>query len=625
MDFRFNTVLKEHYAFLVADAEGQVTSGEHGLYDRDTRFLSRYAWGWSQDGRDLQTLTSETPRLDRYYAHHASIAGPSQRLAVRRALSFGASGFVDELIFENTSGEEQLLDLKLGVGADFKDLFEVRGWQGLVRLEPDAEVSPAAVTFGLTSSDGLRQGVTVSLEGPDASVSCAETGEGAGAACEFAWKLTLAAGAVERLRVRVTIDNPLAGPPGRAEDYSTWRERFSSLRPPGELRRVVERAVDDLRGLLLYPAEGQLPAAGIPWFVAAFGRDALLTANLLLPYAPQVAAGTLRYLGRHQGSKDDPRRGEQPGKIMHELRFGELTRTGRAPHSPYFGTVDATPLYLMLLEQHRLTTGSLELVRELAPVWEAGLEWMLGPADVDGDGFLEYVPDRDGGLAVQAWKDSHDSMCHADGSLAEGAVAVAEVQGYAYAAMRAAAIWCSLLGDVPRAAELEARAEALAHRFHEVFWLERLGTYAMALDGDKRPLEVLSSNAGQLLWTGIVPPGATERLVRTLEGDELWSGWGIRTLGSAEVRYNPVSYHNGSVWPHDSALIAAGMARYGYKAAARRVARALLDLAAAQTDLRLPELVAGYPRDERPPVPYPVACRPQAWDAAAVIHLLRYL
>ncbi len=622
MDFRFNTVLKEHYAFLVADSDGQVTSGEHGLYDRDTRFLSRYAWGWSQDGKPLQTLNSETPRLDSYFGHHASIAGPSQRLAVRRAVRFGASGFLDELHFENTSREEQTLDLKLEVGADFKDLFEVRGWKGLERLEPEVATSPAGVTFSLTSSDGVRQAVSLTFTGPEATVCAPEEG---GSACRFGWKLVLAAGASRSLTVSVTVENPLADALSGVEDYATWRERFSSLKPPGDLRRVVERAVDDLRGLLVYTAEGPLPTAGIPWFVAAFGRDALLTANLLLPYAPQVAAGTLRYLGRHQGTKDDPRRGEQPGKIMHELRFGELTRTGRAPHSPYFGTVDATPLYLMLLEQHRLTTGSLDLVRELAPTWEACLEWILGPADVDGDGFLEYVPDHDGGLAVQAWKDSQDSMNHADGSLAEGAVAVAEVQGYAYAALRAAAIWYSLLGDVPRAAELEARAEALATKFHEVFWLEHLGTYAMALDGEKRPLEVLSSNAGQLLWTGIVPPGATERLVRTLEGEELWSGWGIRTLGTSELRYNPVSYHNGSVWPHDSALIAAGMARYGYKAAAKRVARALLDLAAAQSDLRLPELVAGYPRDERPPVPYPVACRPQAWDAAAVIHLLRYL
>jgi len=290
------------------------------------------------------------------------------------------------------------------------------------------------------------------------------------------------------------------------------------------------------------------------------------------------------------------------------------------PFARYYGTVDATPLFLVLLGRYLDLTGDLALVRELKPNWEAALAWMAA-ADLDGDGLLEFAPSG-GGLSVHSWKDSHDSMSHKDGRLAEPPLAVSEVQGYAYAAHLAAREFYRALGEEERAREEERRAQALFALIQERFWLEELGTYALALDRRKTPLRVKASDAGHLLWAGAVPEERARKLARTLLSEELWTGWGVRTLGAKEARYNPLSYHNGSVWPHDTALFAGGLFRYGLRAEGEQVAQALLELALSQPDLRLPELVGGFPREEGlPPVPYPVACRPQAWDAAALVYL----
>ncbi len=612
MDFSRNVVLKEHYTFFVGDAGGHARDDEHGLYSRDTRLLSRYAWRLLPAGEGaFQTLVAMSPRPDLFHAHDALIDGPSQRLAVRRRLVARADGLVDDLEVANTSLERQSLSLELEVEAEFADLFEARGWHRRDRDRPEVQVGERDLVLARTADDGVRQAVALSFD-----ALAAARPDGAD------WELSLAPGEHVRLQVRVRIDNPLDQAPHAPMPYDTWRAGFAAL-PPAPDPRVLARAIDDLRGLLLFTPEGPVPAAGIPWFVAAFGRDALLTAHMLLPHRSDVAEGTLRYLAARQGTRVEPFHAEEPGKILHEVRYGELSRLGRVPHSRYFGTVDATPLFLTLIEAHRQALGHDALVRELRASWEAALGWLLDAADVDGDGFVEFTPAAPGeGLTVQSWKDSSDSMSHADGGLAEGALAVSEVQGYTFAAFRAAAGWYRALGETAAAADWEQRAATLQQRFHAAFWLDDLETYAMALDGDKRPLRVRNSDAGQLLWTGIVPTSHAPRLVRSLFGTATWSGWGLRTLGEGERRYNPVSYHNGSVWPHDTALFAAGLAAYGFHAEARTVRDALYALAAAQPDLRLPELVGGYVRDERPPVPYPVACRPQAWDAAALVFLL---
>ena len=662
MDFRRNVVLKEDSTFFVADEHGTAEGGEHGLFDHDTRYLSRYAWTFRDgDGRDLQTLLSETPRPDTYHAHHALFEIEAQRLAVRRTMHMHAGGFDDELVLENTSLDRRVIELSLVTSSDFLDLFEVRGWGGRASTGTTAvreHTTTTSITYAHDADVG-EQRVALRFDPADAATDGRAT-----------WRQELAPGARAVVRVTCAIHDPAVPTRHQAESYPAWRAAFGAV-PVGPEPRVTARAVDDLRGLLLFTEDGPVPAAGIPWYVAVFGRDALLTAHMLLPHRPDVAKGTLRHLARFQGRAMDAASGEQPGKILHEIRYGPLTRAGSVPFGPYYGTVDATALFLMLLAEHRRATNDARLVHDLRPAWEAALHWLVEHGDVDGDGFVEYVPRDDGEwLRVQSWKDSRDSMSHADGSLARGAIAVSEVQGYTYAAFHAAAAAYRELGESEQAAAWAERASALARRFHEAYWLDDLGTYAMALNGDKRPLAVVSSDAGQLLWTGIVPRSHAPRLVKTLFSPASWSGWGVRTLGANEVRYNPVSYHNGSVWPHDNAVIAEGLLHYGFEREARRIRDAVLDLAAAEHDRRLPELVAGYPRafaqdldagtlganadgnadperdagvgaaarantgtgaaddapawrpDESPAVPYPVACRPQAWDAAAIVRLL---
>jgi glycogen debranching enzyme len=612
MDFQGNIVLKENYSFLVSDADGAARGGEKGLYDRDTRFLARYAWDL---GEGFQTLLLHTPRPDTLHERRGRLRGHGQEVGVERELSLAAGKLSDVVTVENTSMERQELTLRLELGADFADLFEVRGWFAHAREAPTRQVTADAVTYRHRADDGVEQRVEVRFSwGP-------QRFEGETAVFEA----QLQPGERLRIEVETILHNPVGSErPGPA--YDAWRASFAELLGRSGTP-ALRQAVDDLRSLLLFTAEGPVLAAGIPWFVAAFGRDALLAAHLLLPDRRDVAEGTLRYFARLQARSNDPFRAAQPGKIPHEMRFGELARTGEVPHAPYYGTVDATALFVMLLGALE-DSGADTLVEELAPAWKAALDWMTGPGDPDGDGFLEFVattPHSGTGLSVQSWKDSGDSMAHADGTLATGAIAVCEVQGYAFAAYRAAAGFHRRLGDGDEADRWLERAERLKERFHAAFWLEDLGTYALALDGAKRPLAVKSSDAGQLLWTGIVPERVAGRLVTTLFDEDSFSGWGFRTLGARERRYNPVSYHNGSVWPHDTALIAAGLERYGFHEEARRVARAMLELADSQPDRRLPELVAGYPRRQEPPVPYPVACRPQAWDAAAAVYLSRLL
>ncbi len=617
MDLSKNIVLKENYTFLVMDARGAVSeAGETGLYNRDTRFLSRYEWSFS---RPVRVLRSYAPELNRVDIHYSEFDGSFQAVGIERRVELEPLLMRDRLSVENTSLRPMSVEIVLRVGSDFVDMFEARGITGRAgNVRPARAIGAEQSRVEYEAADGLRFATTVrSNPAPEQN----ETGE-------MRFQLRLEPGGRRAITVGVELSTELEdGRMGPA--YSVWQGVAESERTRLSSRdarhaEVFDRAVADMRGLMLFTDVGPIPAAGIPWFVAAFGRDSILTSLLLLSLWQEPAVGTLRYLGRHQATETDERRAAAPGKILHELRFGELSRTGEVPFGPYYGSVDSTPLYLILLDAVAELTGSRELVEELRPAWEAALDWLIEYGDPDGDGFLEYHGSPAGtgqGLPIQSWKDSDDSMTHADGTLANGPLAPSEVQGYAYAALQAGAGLCAAVGDTARAGELVVQAQRLAELFHAHFWLESRGTYALALDGQKRPLAVQNSNAGHLLWSGIVPESHAPRLRDTLFSEELWTGWGFRTLGSQELRYNPLSYHNGSVWPHDTALTAAGLARYGYADDARVIRNALYDLAATQPDHRLPELVGGYRRTLGPPVPYPVACRPQAWDAAALIFL----
>ncbi|WP_448568084.1 glycogen debranching N-terminal domain-containing protein [Thermus sp.] len=580
--------LKEDDTYLVLNERGFAEEEAEGFYRHDTRFLARYRLTLPEG---LTLLQTRSPRPDHLVQDWARFGGPDGELYLRRTLRV-ARGRVEEVLrFQNLGRAPQEVIVGLEIEPSFQDLFQARGWHPASRERKD---------LVHRAPDGVEQRIALDPSPPQGGFRAFLPPQGE---ATLSW--------------RVVLESPL-GEGDALPSYEAFLAAFPE--PQGPWEEVFRQALLDLRALLLATPQGPMPAAGIPWFVAPFGRDSLLTAFMLLPWGKEVARGVLRYLARRQGMVQDPFREEEPGKILHEVRLGELSRLGRVPFARYYGTVDATLLFLVLLGRYLDLTGDLALVQELRPHWEAALAWMEA-ADLDGDGLLEFVPSG-GGLSVQAWKDSHDSMSHQDGRLAEAPLAVSEVQGYAYAARLAAATFYGALGEGKRAEEERRRAEELFRAIQDRFWLEELGTYALALDKRKEPLRVKASNAGHLLWAGAVPEERVDLLLTTLLSEELWTGWGLRTLGAKEARYNPLSYHNGSVWPHDTALFAGGLFRYGRKAEGQKVAQALLDLARSQPDLRLPELVGGFPREAGlPPVPYPAACRPQAWDAGAVVYL----
>ncbi|WP_045234114.1 glycogen debranching N-terminal domain-containing protein [Deinococcus pimensis] len=600
-------VLKENELYWVGDGQYVVTEGEAGLYRRDTRFLSLYEW--QLDGERPQPLVQHL----RYpwWLHEVSgnaNLGYTMHTGLERDLTLTGAALHDRV--RVTRYRDVARELRLRLAADFKDMFEVRGWPAQPPRDVRVTSGEGRVEFTYTAQDGLVVRALVETSPP-----ARWDGEA------LVWDVT------GDLDVSVTVHALQGDESPREADVAAIEQDYARWTPATTLAdardtEVLTRSLQDLRSLLFWTPQGPFPAAGIPWFVAPFGRDSLIMAHLLLPHHPEVALGVARYLAARQGVKHDDVTLEEPGKILHEERNGELTRTGRTQHRPYYGTVDATPLFVWLCGE--LAKRDPAVGAELAPHWQAALTWMETIGDADGDLLLEYTPDEDG-IRNQVWKDSGDSTFFETGEDAEGHIAVVEVQGYAYAAYLAGADLYEAAGDAGRAAHYRDLAGRLRAVFHEKFWWPERGTYVHGLGGDKRPMRVLVSNAPHTLWTGIVPEEHAASVTAVALSEELWTGWGIRTLGAREPRYNPVSYHNGSVWPHDTALAALGMARYGLTEEAGRVARALYDAARWAADARLPELFAGFEREDGPPVPYPAACHPQGWDAVlpvALAHLL---
>ena len=605
------TVLKENETCVVLDADGGCSARATGIYRRDTRYLSDYTWMAAGEGLKSQVLRCDT-REDRLLQTVALKRDVSVVALLERELTVRQDGFDERWLITQHSADPTPFTLSLAVVGDGRDLFAVfsEKAQALFTAGMKQRHDGQGLWLERTAGDGVKMRVHV-----------------AGAPADLLWTLHLAPSEQRTIEVSITLsasDDPATA--GELPSYADWRAQHTTrLAQHGE-QAVLERAIDDLRMLMLSTEHGLYPAAGMPHFVTVFGRDALITSMMLLPTWPQVAEGVLRYLATHQGRAVDAFREEEPGKILHEMRRGELSRTGRVPFGRYYGSVDSTALFLMALNEYWAATGSDALLRELRPAWEAAVEWLASHQQVQGGddaGLIAFKPSGSG-LLVQSWKDSHDSMVHADGSQALPPLAVAEVQGYAFAAFGAVAGFCEALGDTARATAYRERARLLGEVFDRRFWLDDLGTYAMALDGSQQPLRVLSSDPGHLLWCGIVPAERAARLVGTLMSPALWSGWGLRTLGANERAFNPVSYHNGSVWPHDTALFAAGLAGYGFHDELRVVAQGLFDLAASQPLGRLPELVSGHAREPGlGPVLYTHACRPQAWAAAALPFLAR--
>lgn len=590
--------------FVVTQPDGTIDPGTwQGVFHRDVRVLSGLAL--TVDGVAPPLLSSQRDGADRAHAVHVMAAtahgDPTALLLRRRRIG---TAFSEELEVRVHAGEVDAT-IELAVAADLAALLPLKHTLDRpdeAALEPDGDQLVAR---------GARAAVTVRLDGADAHLDRGHLRMPVRAGVGRPWRATLV--------VQPTFDGD--PPPPRPAPVA------SSLRldtPSTAWRRTVASSRADLDGLRVQvPSMGlSYLGAGAPWFLALFGRDTLLTAWQSLITGPEIALDVLRALAAHQGVTEDPRTSEEPGRILHELRTGGSGVFGLPPRTPYYGTVDATPLFVMLLGELRRWGAPDDELKALLPAARAALRWCGDYGDRDGDGFVEYTS-HPGGLDNQGWKDSGDAMVHADGSRAPGPIALAEVQGYVHAAHLALAELETALGDPAEADGLRARAAALRAAFVDAFWLPEQDLVAMALDGDKRPLAVASSNPGHCLWSGLLPREVGEAAAARLAADDLTTSWGVRTLGSRERAYNPLAYHLGSIWPHDSAIVAAGLARYGHADGARRVTAGLLRAAEA-FDWRLPELLAGFSADDLPhPVPYPVACSPQAWSATAPLLLLR--
>jgi len=513
--------------------------------------------------------------------------------------------------------------LALKFDADFADIFEVRGTRRTrkgVRSGPF--VIEDRIVFSYVGLDEVERTTRISLS-PVGTLLTNGTA---------LFTFHLQPRATERIYVAVDCEIGIS-PAGRplydvalqsiANEASQLRSEAAELESSkGEFNDSLERGCSDIFMMLTRTPQGLYPYAGVPWFSVPFGRDGIITALQMLWINPSIARGVLGFLAMTQATESDDAADSSPGKIVHEMRRGEMAALGEIPFRQYYGSVDSTPLFVMLAGEYYNRTADRPFIEQIWPNIEAALNWIDQYGDSDKDGFVEYARHSDKGLVHQGWKDSHDSVSHSDGQLAEAPIALCEVQGYAYAAKRAAAQLCIALGNWSRGKELESQAQVLKERFDRTFWCEEKATYALALDGSKNQCQVRSSNPGHCLYTGIASPERVARIVHTLISETSFSGWGIRTLDSSEIRYNPMSYHNGSVWPHDNALIASGFSRSGFKQEALQVFTSIFDLSQSVRLNRLPELICGFPRLERQgPTLYPVACSPQAW-AAGSIHMM---
>lgn len=631
-DVTRTTVIKAGNAFCVAGLEGEIApDGRSGLgaFLDDCRHLCRHAVRLNGVVPRLLVSSDQAGAAAVYELTNPAIRSPEaplplQALRVRLERRMRPDG-MDETIrlhLYHPSPVELALDVL--IDADFRPMLELRGLMEPIPRGVERDARGGTLRLSCVGLDGWRRETVVS--GREAIA----TGEG------LRWRLRLTPREDRELWVsyRFAASEPEDRPPparrrtaGRVarravRDAEAWLADRARIETDDELvDRVLRRSLLDLR-LLVSDLDGQpYVAAGVPWYATLFGRDALICALQVMAFDGSLAAGTLRLLAAHQGSRRDDRHDEEPGRIIHELRLGELARVDRTPLTRYYGTVDATPLFLILLCRQVAWTGSTSLLSELRPAVDAALAWLDG-ADSDGDGLIEYRRRAPGGLEHQGWKDSSDGICDEDGRPLAPPIALAEAQAYAIRAREEVAALLEHLGERGRAEELRRRA-IRGRAALEALWLPDLQAYAMALDGTKRPSRALASNQGHLLWARAIPPGRASAVRDRLMSPGLFSGWGVRTLAVDEAAFNPVGYHTGSVWPHDSAIAAAGLREYGFDADFRRVTEGLLDAAAAFHEYRLPELFAGFSRDDyEAPVPYPVACRPQAWAAGSVPYLL---
>lgn len=655
--------LKYGEAFAVLDSYGDigVLPGPEGLYFQDTRYLSRLGFtiedqrplllsSVMQDDNGALSVDMTTPDI-RIDAHDETTI-PRELIAIERTKFLFKGACYDRIGLRNYDSRHWHLKIGVTFDADFRDLFEVRGMDRPVRgkrsvqMASESEVQfryvgldevvrttslhfgpkpkhiePGRAEFEVSLPPGGRASLFIRIvcESHRAFTSAPaaeKVGEDAAAG------LSQAAGSAAGTRHTKGLGEGVIFARAYRDSRRDLRQLTAGITTiissNDQFNEAACRATADLYMLASRTPEGIYPFAGIPWYSTVFGRDGIITAMMALWIDPNFAKGVLRYLASTQAKAVDPAADAQPGKVLHETRRGEMAMLGEVPFRHYYGTIDGTPLFVMLASEYYAVTGDLETIKHIWPALELAVEWMNVYGDRDGDGFVEYARDTDKGLENQGWKDSHDSIFHADGHLAKGPIALCEVQGYVYAAKNGMAKLAAGLGHDDLATRLGKEAEALRANFDAAFWNEEIGTYALALDGAKKQCAVRSSNAGHALFTGIALPERAASVAANLLSKDGFNGWGVRTIARGEARYNPMSYHNGSIWPHDNAMVAMGLARYDLKAEAARIFQGMFDTALYQDQKRLPELFCGFMRrNQRGPVSYPVACSPQAWAAAA--------
>ena len=620
--------------FVVCDERGDVEASPTeptGLFSFDTRFLSK--WVLTIDGQKLNSLSTDD--LQYFQSRFFLVPGTGTvyidaKLSVIRERSVG-NGFHEELTVLNHQSEPVALTVRIDAASDFADLFEVKDAlkkvgdyasrieDGRLHLQYTRETFTRETVISASApasvdEHGLTFEVRIEPHGSwTTDLDVVTTRAGAGGT--YATPKYQRGRKQARPNMGLGLDRWIAAAPRLECDV-------------GPLTATYQRSLVDLAALRFSPpvAGGKsLPAAGLPWFMTMFGRDSIFTSLQSLPFTPELAATTLRVLGDWQGSRRDDFRDEDPGRILHEMRYGEMAAFEERPHSPYYGSVDATPLYVVLLDEYERWTGDKKLVRDLEYEARAALNWIDQYADLMGNGYISYKRrNEQTGIENQSWKDSWNSISYSDGRLPSFPRATCELQGYAYdAKLRGARLARLVWNDPAYADRLEQEASDLKRRFNRDFWLADRGYFAIALDADGSQVDSLASNNGLLLWSGIVDTAKAKSVVAHLMGPRLYSGWGVRTLAEGEARYNPIGYHLGTVWPFDNSFIAWGLRRYGFKEEAARIASDILD-AAALFDGRLPEAFGGYDRAlTKYPVQYPTACSPQAWSTGAPLLLLR--
>ncbi|WP_166001124.1 amylo-alpha-1,6-glucosidase [Bacillus sp. Cs-700] len=632
MDYR---VIKENDLFLLTDENGNIPRDHPygpGLYKKDTRFLSSFEL--KINGEEPILLSSEAKKS---YENEMILTNPhmednGQLILWRESIELKRKRFIyDDVLYEQVTVKNYYpkpltFRISLDIDVDFADMFHVRKFHsGVVGARTGVDVSTYSMSYDYKGADNVSRSTVLSWDRKpiDVKEGCLD------------FEFTLNHSEEETLTIKV---NPTIAEE-RGNEYSTdvayeklitsyqsWSDKTTKVKTDYlPLQHMVDRGLSDLRLLLTDLGYGSFPVAGLPWFGVPFGRDSLIAALQMLSFNPDVAKGTLRTMAHYQGENNDPWRDEQPGKIMHEMRYGELANTNQVPFTPYYGSVDSTPLFLVLLVEYVKWTKDLALAEELMPNILAALDWIDQFGDQDGDGFVEYHQESSKGIANQGWKDSGDSIVHRNGDYAETPIALVEVQGYVYQAKIGLADIFEALRNTEMANELREQAASLKVIFHEAFWMEDQDFYALALDKDKKQVGTLTSNPGHLLVSGILNKEAIESVSRILTSEKMFSGFGIRTMGEGEAGYNPMSYHDGSVWPHDNSLILLGMGKNDREEEASLIMNGLITAAAHFDYDRLAELFCGYDHGSGKLVKYPVACSPQAWAAGTPLTFVQTL